>query len=101
MISSVKRNKILLIEPDYKNKFPPLGLMKIATYHVLLGDEVSFYKGKNTQLRDCEWSAIYITTLFTFQWNNTINTIKFYSKSIGAYISPVFYEMSKNLRRKE
>ncbi len=77
----MKRNKILLIEPDYKNKFPPLGLMKIATYHVLLGDEVSFYKGKNTQLRDCEWSAIYITTLFTFQWNNTINTIKFYSRS--------------------
>ena len=29
------------------------------------------------------------------------NTIKFYSKSIGAYISPVFYEMSKSLRRKE
>ena len=29
------------------------------------------------------------------------NTIKFYSKSIGAYISPVFYEMTKKLRRKE
>ncbi len=27
------------------------------------------------------------------------NTIKFYSKSIGAYISPVFYEMTKKLRR--
>lgn len=77
----MKRNKILLIEPDYKNKFPPLGLMKIASYHALLGDQVSFYKGKNTQLRDCEWSAIYITTLFTFQWNNTIDTIKFYSRS--------------------
>ena len=30
-----------------------------------------------------------------------INTIKFYSKSIGAYISPVFHEMIKKLRRKE
>jgi len=27
------------------------------------------------------------------------NTIKFYSKSIGAYISPVFYQMTKKLRR--
>jgi len=27
------------------------------------------------------------------------NTIKFYSKSIGAYISPVFYEMTKKLSR--
>ncbi len=39
-----KRN-ILLIEPDYKNKYPPIGLMKIATYHRMLGDKVTFYKG--------------------------------------------------------
>ncbi|WP_198328440.1 hypothetical protein [Methylovulum psychrotolerans] len=36
---------ILLIEPKYKNKYPPLGLMKIATYHKMLGDQVTFYKG--------------------------------------------------------
>lgn len=41
---STKRN-ILLIEPPYKNKYPPIGLMKIATYHRLLGDDVTFYKG--------------------------------------------------------
>lgn len=39
-----KRN-ILLIEPGYKNKYPPIGLMKIATYHRMLGDKVTFYKG--------------------------------------------------------
>ena len=37
--------KILLIEPNYKNKYPPIGLMKISTYHKILGDEVRFYKG--------------------------------------------------------
>ncbi len=37
--------QILLIEPNYKNKYPPIGLMKIATYHRLLGDRVTFYKG--------------------------------------------------------
>ncbi len=36
---------ILLIEPGYKNKYPPIGLMKIATYHRILGDKVTFYKG--------------------------------------------------------
>jgi len=36
---------ILLIEPNYKNKYPPIGLMKISTYHKRLGDNVTFYKG--------------------------------------------------------
>lgn len=37
--------KILLIEPNYQNKFPPIALMKLSTYHKSLGDEVVFYKG--------------------------------------------------------
>lgn len=37
--------KILLLEPNYKNKFPPIALMKLATYFKLQGDEVVFYKG--------------------------------------------------------
>ena len=39
------KRKILLIEPNYKNKYPPMGLMKIATYYRQLGDEVTFFKG--------------------------------------------------------
>lgn len=41
--------KILLVEPNYANKYPPIGLMKIATYHRQLGDDVRFFKG---DLRD-------------------------------------------------
>ncbi|WP_421803935.1 radical SAM protein [Flagellimonas sp.] len=54
-----KNRKILLIEPGYKNKYPPIGLMKIATYHRMLGDNVVFYKGSvkqfvfNQILEDC------------------------------------------------
>lgn len=37
--------KILLIEPNYRNKYPPMGLMKLATYYRRRGDEVCFFKG--------------------------------------------------------
>lgn len=37
--------KVLLIEPNYKNKYPPMGLMKIATYYRRCQDDVRFYKG--------------------------------------------------------
>ncbi len=39
------RRKILLLEPNYKNKYPPMGLMKISTYYRGRGDDVRFYKG--------------------------------------------------------
>ena len=46
--------EILLIEPNYKNKYPPMGLMKISTYYKTLGDNVTFFKGdlKELVLRD-------------------------------------------------
>ncbi|GAI08334.1 unnamed protein product, partial [marine sediment metagenome] len=73
--------RVLLVEPAYKVKYPPLGLMKISTYHKQRGDEVVFYKGTNAQLRDQNWDVIYITTMFTYQWNYAINTIKFYQRN--------------------
>lgn len=42
----MKGKKVLLIEPNYNNKYPPLGLMKLATYHKMIGYEVVYYKGE-------------------------------------------------------
>jgi len=75
--------KILLIEPDYKNKYPPLGLMKISTYHKKKGDRVIFVKGTHKEIQGQKWDKIYITTLFTYHWNIVIKTIKYYMKSVS------------------
>ena len=39
------KRRVLLLEPNYKNKFPPIALMKLATYFRMRGDDVVFYKG--------------------------------------------------------
>lgn len=145
----MSQRKVLLIEPNYSNKYPPIGLMKMATYFRNRGDEVVFYKGDLKQFvieriaLDCiseckilapeiewdsyypaifsfirtrksayleridysssqynllldgkivdaknyywsgewkkhpEWDFVGVTTLFTFYWNITIDTINF------------------------
>jgi len=94
-----KPKRVLLIEPAYKAKYPPLGLMKISTFHKQHGDEVVFYKGTNARLRDQKWDAIYITTMFTYQWNITIKTINFYQRNkanknikVGGILASLLYD---------
>ena len=47
--------RVLLLEPPYKNKYPPMGLMKLATYFRNRGDNVRFFKGR---LRDFALSLL-------------------------------------------
>ena len=72
--------EILLIEPGYNNKYPPLGLMKIAQYHGLNGknDKVRFIKGTTDKsVLDQAWDRIYVTSLFSFEWKKTAKAIDF------------------------
>ncbi|MCJ8342642.1 MAG: hypothetical protein MJH09_07320 [Cetobacterium sp.] len=76
--------KILLVEPAYKNKYPPLGLMKISTFHKeYKKDYVKFVKGIKTkdEIKD-EWDRIYITTLFTFDFDVVVKTINHYKEFV-------------------
>lgn len=69
---------ILLIEPNYANKYPPLGLMKISTFHKGLGDCVVFAKGASPeQMKARRWDRVYVTTLFTFEWDKTKKSIEY------------------------
>ena len=67
--------EILLLEPGYRNKYPPLGLMKIAAYHRERGDQVYFHKHGFGQLEKRSWDRVYVTTLFSFEWRRTAKAI--------------------------
>ena len=75
--------RILLVEPNYKNKYPPIGLMKIATYFKKKGDFVEFHKGILPQTEVSSFDKIFITTLFTFDFAVCIQTIKYYIAIVG------------------
>lgn len=69
--------RILLVEPDYYARYPPLGLLKIGTYHRLLGDEVYFVRGRS-QAQVPEPETIYVTSLFTYAWRPVRDAISYY-----------------------
>ncbi|MBI4764095.1 MAG: hypothetical protein HY787_05760 [Deltaproteobacteria bacterium] len=113
--------KILLVEPDYRHSsssfimsvtnpenkkkygdeslwYPPIGLLKLATFHRKRGDEVKFVIGCDKTVfqesglftNEILWDRIYITTLFTFDWKNIIKTVNFYKGAVGGSIHKIF-----------
>jgi len=77
------KRKILLIEPNYQNKYPPIGLMKISTYHRMLGDEITFFKGN---LSDLVLGKFYEHSLFKLRRVSKKINWKLHSKSIKQFI---------------
>ena len=74
--------KILLVEPDYRSKFPPLGLMRISTYHKSRNDRVFFTRGCNKNHRRRKWDRVYISSLITWELPKTVKTIRYYSSCV-------------------
>jgi hypothetical protein len=83
---------ILLIEPSYRNKYPPLGLMKIAQYHGPEGkrDHVTFIKGEDRTVLTKAWDRIYVTTLFSFEFQKISESIDFAISVANGHRDKVF-----------
>ena len=75
------QKRVLLMEPGYRNKYPPLGLMKLAAYHKARGDYVKFTKvgfdkrEGTASILGAPWDRVYVTTLFSFEWKRTAEAI--------------------------
>lgn len=69
--------KVLLVEPTYYTRFPPLGLLKLASYHRSRGNQVKLVRGIKEDLM-FNPDRIEITSLFTYAWKPVHEVIKFY-----------------------
>lgn len=72
---------ILLVEPPkskaYYTRYPPLGLLKLATFHKQQGDKVQLIRGlSDAQFRP---DIIYITSLFTYAYQAVHDAIRYYT----------------------
>lgn len=72
---------ILLVEPDYYTRYPPLGLLKLAALHRLRGDRVRLVRGLHP-LRKAD--QIYVTSLFSYAWRPVHHAISYYRRQIPA-----------------
>ena len=70
---------ILLLEPGYANKYPPIGLMKISYFHKYIHhDYVRFAKGELPEaFKGKKWDRVYVTTLFTFEWDKSKRALEY------------------------
>lgn len=71
--------KILLVEPDYYTRYPPLGLLKIGKVEERKWNVVRLVRGLQ-DIHGFEPQRIMITSLFTFAWKPVHNAVEYYHK---------------------
>lgn len=76
---NVKMKHVILVEPKYYTKYPPLGLLKLSAYHKNLGDTTELVKGIMDSVSE-EPDIIYVTSLFTWAWKPVWEAVHFYSR---------------------
>ena len=67
---------VLLVEPDYYTRYPPLGLLKISALHKRQGDQVTLVRGK--MMVDDPPDRVYVTSLFTWDWRPVWEAVRYY-----------------------
>ena len=67
---------VLLIEPEYYSRYPPLGLLKLTSYHRSKGDSVELIRGFARPKHRPD--LIYVTSLFTWAWKPVWASVSYY-----------------------
>ena len=69
---------ILLVEPAYYTRYPPIGLLKLSSYFKKKGCTTEYIRGCNEPQRNPD--RIFITSLFTWTWRPVWESVHYYKK---------------------
>jgi len=69
---------VLLVEPEYYSRYPPLGLLKLASYYRSKGDSVELIRGCSAPKRNPD--LIHVTSLFTWAWEPVWSAVRHYKQ---------------------
>ena len=75
-MTQTEMKRVLLVEPDYYTRYPPLGLLKLSTFFRNQGVETKLVRGK--QYPPWEPDEIYVTSLFSWAWKPVWDSIHYY-----------------------
>jgi len=67
---------ILLVEPAYYTRYPPLGLLKLASYYRLQGNSVELIRGCSFPHKKPD--KVCVTSLFTWGWKEVWEAVRYY-----------------------
>ena len=70
---------VLLVEPSFYSRYPPLGLLKLSSYHKKLGNTTELVHGITNRIEKTP-DIIYVTSLFTWAWKPVWEAIQHYSQ---------------------
>ena len=73
-------NHILLVKPAYYSKFPPIGLLKLSSYHKSKKDTTEYidFEKKDQRVPKKTPKKIYITSLFTWARQPVWDAVAYY-----------------------
>lgn len=69
--------RVLLVEPAYYTRYPPLGLLKLATWHREQNHEVALVRGKQLPSGPPP-DVVEVTSLFTYAWKQVHDAVEHY-----------------------
>jgi len=67
---------VALVEPNYYSQFPPIGLLKLSTYHRMQGDTTELLRKSAVPKKYPD--IVHITSLFTWAWKPVWTAVRFY-----------------------